>query len=118
MEELVHLDQPFMQDISKMKQKPLSEKIQDIVKEIGMKEAEERQNKILEEYNLTGLNKEQIQGVAGLIRSVIKIHDKIYNDKLKEAVEKLKEELRKDCLFSNTKHFAEEKINKIFGEFK
>jgi len=37
---------------------------------------------------------------------------------VKEAVEKLKEELRKNVLFHNSKHFLEEEIDKIFGGFE
>lgn len=48
----------------------------------------------------------------------IRLPNSLAVEDVAEAVEKLKEELRKDNLFYNVKHFAEEKIDKIFGELK
>ena len=95
-----------------MKEKTLSDKIQDIVRKIGMKQAEEEQNKILEKYNLTGLNKEQIQGIADLIRFVIKGH----NEVKKEAIKRLKEEIGAKDDEDAQGHINEGIIDKIFGE--
>ena len=83
----------------------LSEKIQDIVRKIGMKQAKEEQNKILEKYNLKGLNKEQIQGVAELIRYVVKGH----NENFKEKIKRLKED-------ENMGERQRNAINKIFRD--
>ena len=75
-----------------------SGKIQDIVKEIGMKRAEEEQNKILEKYNLEGLNKEQIQGISDLISEEKKIILNQHKQFIKEILEELDNMLKEQLL--------------------
>ena len=126
----------------KTKEKPLSEKIQEIVKEIvkfkalslRMREAEKEQNEILEKFNLKELTKEQIQGVAELIRYVIKIHDEVKKEAVSRAEKRLKEEketfMCPDCEgeygkdwscinpINHQKLFVDKIWKEEFGEFK
>ena len=63
-------------------------RLSDYIEKIGMRMAEEEQNKILKKYGLIDLNKNQIQGVADLISYVKKCYDDTVKNDVKEFIKK------------------------------
>jgi len=76
------------------KDKPLSEILEKELKRIGMQMAKEEEDKILKEFNLTSLDKEQIQGVSKILSYCNKAIIEDFKEREQEKVRRLKEEIK------------------------